>query len=480
MHFRVDRAVRRPRIRSERPNDTTMIQVRPAAVAGMFYPASPQELAREVDDMLGQSAGGSLAPGYPKALIVPHAGYVYSGSVAAEAYDRLRPARGIVRRVVLLGPCHRLPVRGLALPDAAAFATPLGQVPLDREAIASLAGLPQVVVSSAVHAEEHALEVQLPFLQRVLGEFSLVPLAVGAATPAQVSEVIERLWGGEETLIVISSDLSHYHSYDEACAIDRATTQAILDFSTGIDHEQACGATPVAGMLLAAKRHQLNVELLDLRNSGDTAGGRARVVGYASFAFWDGAPAFGEAHGRTLLAIARNSIEAALGVAASRPLPDASWLKPARASFVTLTQDGGLRGCIGSLEAHRPLGEDVSHNARAAACSDPRFAALTAQEVPITRVEVSVLSTPKALAFADHADLIAQLRPGVDGLILEHGGARGTFLPQVWESLPDPEQFIAELKRKAGLSPSLSTAKCGIRRYHVLKWKEPVSKVEKA
>ncbi|MCX7141031.1 MAG: AmmeMemoRadiSam system protein B [Proteobacteria bacterium] len=453
-----------------------MVQVRPAAVAGMFYPANARELAWEVDNMLAHSAGAGLAPGFPKALIVPHAGYVYSGNIAAEAYDRLRPARGIVRRVALLGPCHRVVVRGLALPDAAAFATPLGQVPIDRAAIESLAGLSQVVVSSAAHAEEHALEVQLPFLQRVLGEFSLVPLAVGDATPAQVAEVLEILWGGEETLIVISSDLSHYRPYDEACAIDRGTTQAILDFSTAIDHEQACGATPVAGLLLAAKRHQLNVELLDLRNSGDTAGGRGRVVGYASFAFWEGAPDFGEAHGRTLLAIARNSIESALGVAAQQPLPEVSWLKPSRASFVTLTQGGGLRGCIGSLEAHRPLGEDVSHNARAAAFSDPRFARLAREELPATRIEVSLLSTPKLLAFADHADLIAQLRPGEDGLILECGGARGTFLPQVWESLPDPEQFVAELKRKAGLPPGTSTAKCRIQRYSVLKWKETEKK----
>lgn len=450
-----------------------MASLRPAAVAGMFYPAAPRELAWEVDNMLGHSAGGGLAPGFPKALIVPHAGYVYSGGVAAEAYDRLRPARGIVRRVVLLGPCHRVPVRGLALPDATAFDTPLGRVAIDRESIAALAGLPQVVVSSAVHAEEHALEVQLPFLQRVLGEFSLVPLAVGAATPIEVAEVIEKLWGGEETLIVVSSDLSHYHAYDEACAIDRGTARAILDFSTDIDHEQACGATPVAGLLLAARRHGLNAEMLALRNSGDTAGGRGRVVGYGAFAFWDGAPQFTAAHGRTLLGIARNSIESALGVSEAKRLPDESWLRPLHASFVTLTQGGSLRGCIGSLEAARPLGEDVRHNARAAALSDPRFPPLAAEELSKTRIEVSLLSTPKVLAFADHADLIAQLRPGEDGLILECGAARATFLPQVWEGLPDPERFIAELKRKAGLvDPALSTAKCRIQRYRVLKWKE--------
>jgi hypothetical protein len=332
--------------------------------------------------------------------------------------------------------------------------------------------LPQVVVSDAVHAEEHALEVQLPFLQRVLGEFSLVPLVVGSATASEVAEVIETLWGGEETLIVISSDLSHYHAYDEACAIDRATARAILDFDSGIGHEQACGATPVAGLLLAARRRGLSIELLDLRNSGDTAGGRDRVVGYGAFALWEGASRFTAEHGRTLLGIARHSIGAALGVSAARRLPDEAWLKPLRASFVTLTQDGQLRGCIGSLEAQRPLGEDVSRNARAAALSDPRFAPLAREELAVTRIEVSLLSTPKPLAFADHAELIAQLQPGEDGLILECGAARATFLPQVWEGLPDPERFIAELKRKAGLEPGLSTARCRIQRYRVLKWTE--------
>jgi MEMO1 family protein len=225
-------------------------------------------------------------------------------------------------------------------------------------------------------------------------------------------------------------------------------------------------------MLLAAKHHGLHAELLDLRNSGDTAGGRARVVGYGSFAFWQGAPHFTAAHGRTLLGIARNSVEAALGVSAPKRIPDEAWLKPVCASFVTLTQNGGLRGCIGSLEAERPLGEDVSHNARAAALSDPRFAPLARDELAATRIEVSLLSTPKLLAFADHADLIAQLRPAEDGLILECGGARATFLPQVWENLPDPEQFVAELKHKAGLPPGESTANCRIQRYSVLKWKE--------
>jgi AmmeMemoRadiSam system protein B len=223
----------------------------------------------------------------PKAIIAPHAGYVYSGPIAAQAYAQLRAARGIIERVVLLGPCHRVPVRGLALPDVQAFATPLGQVPVDAEAFKAIADLPQVLHSTPAHAMEHSLEVQLPFLQTVLGEFKLVPLAIGWTTADDVAEVLERLWGGPETLIVISSDLSHYHSYDEAHAMDRETCDQILRFDPAIDHEQACGATPVAGFLLAAKAHGLEPELLDLRNSGDTAGDRRHVVGYAAFAFHD-------------------------------------------------------------------------------------------------------------------------------------------------------------------------------------------------
>src|SRR5713226_1055959 len=244
--------------------------VRPPAVAKLFYPGDARSLAEEVSSYLDQTEEAPLAPGFPKAVIVPHAGYIYSGPVAASAYDLLRPARGIVRRVVVLGPCHRVPVRGLALPGAGAFETPLGRVPVDCEAIASIRDLPQVVESAATHAQEHALEVQLPFLQQVLGEFSLVPLVVGAVTPEKVAEVIERLWGGAETLIVISSDLSHYHSYEEARRIDGATVRAILGFDAGISHEQACGATPVAGALIAAKRKGLAPKLLFFNNSATT------------------------------------------------------------------------------------------------------------------------------------------------------------------------------------------------------------------
>jgi len=270
-----------------------MANVRPAAVAGLFYPGTAATLAADVRASLGAVAGSGGV--VPKAVVVPHAGYIYSGPVAASAYARLAAGRGTVRRVVLLGPAHRVPVRGLALPSARAFATPLGTVDVDRDAVALARTLPQVHENDAAHAQEHSLEVQLPFLQTVLGDFKVVPFAVGAASTADVAAVIDLLWGGRETLIVVSSDLSHYHRYDDARTIDRATADAVLALDPALDHEQACGATPLNGLLLCARRRGLLPELLDLRNSGDTAGDRARVVGYASFAFTAGEAAPGPA-----------------------------------------------------------------------------------------------------------------------------------------------------------------------------------------
>ena len=270
-----------------------MSNIRPPAVAGSFYPGNPGKLAKDIDTML-EDARLRNPPidnePLPKAIIVPHAGYIYSGPVAAGAFLRLRKGKGTITRVVLLGPVHRVPVRGLALPDTSAFETPLGTIPLDDEALNLLVGLPQVTVSGQAHALEHSLEVQLPFLQRVLGEFSLVPLAVGDARPEAVAEVLERLWGGLETLIVISSDLSHYLPYDTARRVDHQTVQAMLDMHLLSTHEQACGAMPVNGVIVAARRKRLIPKLIDLRNSGDTAGDKGRVVGYASIALYEEVP----------------------------------------------------------------------------------------------------------------------------------------------------------------------------------------------
>ncbi|MBI2925353.1 MAG: AmmeMemoRadiSam system protein B [Verrucomicrobia bacterium] len=258
--------------------------VRPAAHAGRFYPADPAELRRMVSGFL-KCAHPCDEPA-PKAIIAPHAGYLYSGPIAASAYARLEKARATVRRIVLLGPAHYEAFAGVATSEVDAFATPLGLVPLDSQVLARISALPHIRPREQAHQPEHCLEVHLPFLQTILDEFTLVPLLVGEATDEQISEMLEALWGGPETRIVVSSDLSHYHSHGEARTLDQATARAIEALrSDALDSEQACGCEPIRGLLRSARRHGLRVRTVDLRNSGDTAGSREQVVGYGAFVF---------------------------------------------------------------------------------------------------------------------------------------------------------------------------------------------------
>lgn len=260
-----------------------MTSIRKPAVAGSFYPAEPKALHAQVTTLLRAAAAGASVP---KAIIAPHAGYIYSGPIAASAYARVAPARGAIRRVVLLGPSHRVAFHGLAAPSVDDLETPLGRIAVDRTAWRQLADLPQFRIDDSPHAREHSLEVQLPFMQEALGEVTVVPLAVGDASPPEVGEVIERLWGGPETLIVISSDLSHYLDYPTAQQMDRATSRAIEQLRyEALDYDSACGRVPVSGLLYVARRLGLKGETIDLRNSGDTAGTRDQVVGYGAYVF---------------------------------------------------------------------------------------------------------------------------------------------------------------------------------------------------
>ncbi len=443
-----------------------MQATRPAAVAGTFYSRSGTQLAADVRALLAAPLPVAGAQAWPKALIVPHAGLVYSGPIAASAYARLAPGRAAIRRVVLLGPAHRVAVRGLALPGSREFSTPLGRVALAREATELLRSLPQVVVSEEAHALEHSLEVQLPFLQSVLDEFSIVPLAVGKASPGEVAAVLDRLWGGAETLIVVSSDLSHHQPYARALELDRATAQQVLALAGRLALAQACGAAAINGLLVSARRHALAAQLLDLRNSGDTAGAKARVVGYAAFAF-----ARDEALGAALLATARHAIATQLGRTQGREPVHPAFEAPG-ASFVTLHLRGALRGCIGTLQAHRPLGLDVRLNAAAAAFRDPRFPPLADGELDALAIEVSLLSAPERLDVSSEAQLLGRLVPGADGLILECEEKRATFLPQVWSQLPDPREFLARLRAKAGIAAGSWSPALKVYRYSVEHWKE--------
>ncbi len=257
--------------------------VRTPAVAGSFYPDQPVQLQQMVQHHLAE---GKPSEGIPKALIVPHAGYIYSGPVAGSAYRSLLPLSNQIKEVILLGPAHRVAFHGLAAPTSHAFSTPLGEIAIDTALLQQIIDLPQVYLLDEAHHQEHCLEVQLPFLQEVLDEFTLLPLVVGQATTDEVSEVLEQLWGGPERLILISSDLSHYHPYATAQKLDQTSSLAIEQLnSEALNHDSACGRIPINGLLQIAKRRHLREETLDLRNSGDTAGDKQRVVGYGAYLF---------------------------------------------------------------------------------------------------------------------------------------------------------------------------------------------------
>ena len=527
--------------------------IRPPAVAGSFYPADRTTLKQLINHQLDysrevlQQLEPTLPAGVPKAVIVPHAGYVYSGTAAALAYALLERGRGSVTRAVIVGPTHRVVMRGVACSTAAAFETPLGTVPVDIAAERKALGLsvneplrsgtharpgasaPAMIVNGPTHAQEHAVEVQIPFLQTVLGpDLTIVPLNAGDATPQEAGDVLRALWGGPETVIVISSDLSHYHPHEVARALDDQTIADIAALHLPIHPRRACGAYPINGLLDVLKgRKDMKLFELGCSTSGDDGvvalAGQPRpamrdadepVVGYVSFAAWESKPEAdapagaddlgesGTAHGDVLLKLARAAIRERLHIehptaadSTASILAANPWLNESGACFVTLTEGGRLRGCIGSLAAHRSLGKDIAAHAVDAATRDPRFNPVTAAEYPLLNVEISVLGEPEPITVnscdADSRDtgsktatlaslqsgpqtdavkrdgsnverpvrsrteLEEVLRPGKDGLILaDRRGCSATFLPQVWDELPNPHDFVAHLLAKAGIRPS--------------------------
>ena len=470
---------------------------RPAAVAGMFYPADAAELRGQVERLLADAPLAAPPPGAsaPRALILPHAGYVYSGAVAASGY-RLIDA-GAFRRAVVIGPAHRVPVRGVADAGAAAFDTPLGSVEVSeglRETLRGrLAGtFPDLLVTApGVHAREHSVEVHLPFLQVLAPELPVLPLVAGDATVAEMTELVTAVLADADTLLIVSSDLSHFLPVDEAVAVDSDTLEKIIALEAPLPPRSACGAIPINGLLGFARRAGWAATVVDRATSADIPNGDpTRVVGYPAVRF--------DPVGPRLPDYARAVLEHRL---AGGPDPAERfadlvrhpWLGAPGASFVTLTVGGRLRGCIGSLAAHRELGADVAHNAIGAALHDPRFRDVTADELPGIRIGVSVLTAPVDVDVASEADAIAALRPHVDGAILAGapigGGSgagsgagsgvaerRGTFLPQVWDQLPDPTAFVRGLKAKAGLVRSPDSPDWGddwrLSRYTVDSWEE--------
>lgn len=478
---------------------TLPARVRPAALADSFYAADPLTLMQQVDQQLAQArelvatqlASHTLRP---KILIAPHAGHVYSGLAASIAYARLAPHIQSIRRIVLLCPAHREYFQGVALPGASAFATPLGTLSVDPLGAAVIADLPFVTEYAKAHEQEHAIEVHLPFIQRLWSALSpaqqptIVPLVVGDIASEQVEQLIERLWGNTQTLILISTDLSHFQPYDQASLLDSATCEKITSMQGAITHHEACGATPLNAALYLARSKGLQIERLVYCNSGDTGGntpeGRERVVGYASFALYETPPSQAQQglqgdQGLALTQLARASLHHATG-AAPMPTPQQQpWLEQLGACFVTLSSQGQLRGCIGSLLAYRRLQDDVIANAAAAALHDQRFPPVTAPEAPDIAIEVSVLTQPSLLDFANEGHALWQLEPLRDGVIFSANvldtSYRSTFLPQVWGQLNEPQQFMAQLKIKAGLTADFWSDNVRLETYRVQEFHEPAA-----
>jgi len=471
-------------------------QVRGPAVAGLFYPRHESDLSRDVDSMLAEVKTEPVKN--LRALICPHAGYEYSGKIAAVSYKQL-VGRDFAT-VILLGPSHYAAFTGAFISPADACETPLGMVPLSPKAaeLAKRAPLTSRVECAvqrpswwhqspkdlppfgedAPDTWEHSLEVQLPFLQRTLKDFSIIPVVFGEVEPEQVAEKLLPLLD-DQTLIVVSTDLSHYHPYEDANRLDKRCIKAICDLQADwITGEDACGYGPALTLVEIARRKGWKAKLLDYRNSGDTSGKKAGVVGYAAIALFDPQDAvarqsrlsektpagrllhngneFTSGERRFLLELARKSVAAAVAGGES-PKEDgavAEKYRAARACFVTLTKRGELRGCIGSILPEEPLQQAVTSRAKAAATEDPRFSPVTTDELKEIKVEVSVLTLPKRLNFASPQDLLGKLRPGIDGVVLRVGMRQATFLPQVWEQLPDKRTFLGELCRKAGLPES--------------------------
>ncbi|MEM1139963.1 MAG: AmmeMemoRadiSam system protein B [Pseudomonadota bacterium] len=437
------------------PNAPAPEGVHPVTVAGVFFPADAASLETALAKCERKARRGVKRPF--KALMVPHAGLSYSGAIAASAFNALETAP--ITRIVLLSPAHRLALKGWALPSGRAFATPLGDVPIDPEARKTALAMEGAHLNDRAFDQEHGVEVLLPFIKTRCPGAAVLPVLVGEANPDQTARLLAQLWGGPETLILISTDLSHFLTEGEAKRLDDTTLGLIDRLNAGaLTPKHACGSRGLNALLTLSRALDLRPLRLDYTTSGDVTGNRARVVGYAAYGFEPARSAQLPAPvASDLLYAAQHTLGYGLRAGRLPKIKRDSFAMPLHghgASFVTLTRAGRLRGCIGSYVPTRPLIDDVVHNAFKAAFGDPRFAPLTADELANLELSVSVLSTPRAFPAPDLQTVAGTLEPDRDGLILSGSGKRSIFLPSVWESLPKPEGFVATLMRKAGLDPA--------------------------
>ena len=475
------------------PGNLYAEKIREAAKAGSWYPADPERIREDIAALTRQAQKSDIQIPSNKrlrALILPHAGYRYSGWTAAHAVFVLSERQ--FYKVILLGPDHYVGLRNGAISDVAAYRTPLGMVKLHPDARKLRNQSEFFQPSSVSDRNEHSLEMVLLFLQYFLGDFELIPIVAGPTQTGRFAASLKSILD-DNTLLVVSSDLSHFLSYSEAVEKDKQTIDWIMnrDASGFAKREnRACGAIPLSILIHMAKQHNWQPVMLHYSNSGDTSGDRSRVVGYAAIAFFGDQPMqskattsrqFSEEQGQVLVQLARQTLMHEMGKSIppdksesiKKHLQDQSYNSHC-GTFVTLKIDDQLRGCIGNLTANEPLSEGVRRNAINAAFHDPRFPPLTERELEKVDIEVSILTEPQPLEYVDGEDLISKLRVNVDGVIIRKGHASATFLPQVWEQLPDPEDFLEHLCLKAGLSSNdWRNSKLDVLTYQVQYFEEP-------
>lgn len=449
--------------------DDDINPIRKAAVAGIFYPADIYQLHSDLTGYLDHVEYKSSSR--PRILIVPHAGYKYSAQVAASAFKRIMPFKNKLKKIFLLGPSHYVHVNGVALTNEKSFMTPLGLINTDMNIVGQLAQNKGFVFKPKAHKKEHSLEVILPFLQKTLDSFQIIPMVYGDANPQDVAKVLQPHLERNDSLLIISADLSHYLNYGDANRMDKKTAEDIKNGSA-LDHHQSCGAIGINTAMLLAKQFALVPNLLDMSNSGDVSGDKDRVVGYGAWSFekkdnekklegieleQDNLQNFARHNKDAIIDIVSKSLEKSV-VENSDFSPDRknydNVMFNKGASFVTLEKHNKLRGCIGSILPVMSIAEDLAKNANLAATHDTRFNPITKDELKDITFKISLLTGFEEIKFSSYDDLLKQIKPKIDGLLIKDGKRQGVFLPAVWKDIPNKKDFFTELKIKAGLSPT--------------------------
>lgn len=469
--------------------DEKMPKYKAPAVAGVFYAANPEQLQQEIGHYL--DVGYDLGEKRPKILIVPHAGYQYSAKVAAKAYVELgNKSAKKIKRVVVVGPSHYVALQGAALPSHDFFLTPLGRIPVDQVAVNDLKKNPLFKVNDKAFVKEHSVEVQLPFLQKVLDDFTIVPIVYGNAEAKELANALEPYARDPETAIVFSADLSHYYDAADAEEIDRGTAKLIENNHPQVNNEMSCGATGINAALILAQKMQMNSQLLDMTHSGNVNGDMSKVVGYGAWMFGEekkqakplsqleqeveNLKVFAGAYGNDLFMIAKQSLEDAVKGKTYKPSRKdfADQIFDKGASFVTLYKNDELRGCIGSLIPKQAVALDVAQNARKAALEDNRFEPVKPEELKDLSLSIAFLTDYERIRFNSEDDFLEQIVQGTDGVVLRDGDRQGVFLPSVWSQVADKKEFLRELKLKAGMSPSYWSDKIKAYRFRTVEIKK--------